>query len=282
MFGGLFANSLLTIHKSKNNSRLLSPALWARAVNQGLAPDGYSGGVLIGDDFRGFGIGTAVASNVGYYVGGGGTYVSFEDTGGAIAQLATERTGAIKQTVDADDNQEVWLQYGNATSVCSVISDTAGDDKLLIFECRFKPKDVVGNRFIGLAEEASAAGDFISDAGAVGDKDQIGFFALEGAPTSLKFGWKKAGQTAVTLATVGTIAADTWYKVGFVYDPEAPDGQKIKYYLDNVEGTTYGTATHIAAATFPDGEELSPIFGVKNVTDTMEQHIDWFALYQAG
>jgi hypothetical protein len=281
MFGGLFANSLLTIHKSKNNSRLLSPALWSRAVNAALAPDGYSGGVVLGDDFRAFGIGTAVTSNVGYYVGNG-TYVSFEDTGGAIAQLATERKGAVRISVDADDNQETWLQLGNATSVAAMISDTAGDDELLIFECRIRPNDVVGNRFVGLAEEGSAAGDFISDAGAMGDKDWIGFFTAEGAPTSLKFGYKKSGQTAVTVATAATLVEDAWTKLGFVYDPSEVPARRIKYFVDNVEGTTYVTETNIATATFPDGEEMSPIFGVKNVTDIMTMDVDWFALYQAG
>lgn len=280
MIGGLFANALLGIHQGQNNAKLLSPKIWGRAIHSMLAADGSGGGNAVGSDFMGFGIATAVAANVGYYADEGGTYKSFEDTGAAIAQLATERTGAIKIAVDADDNQEAWLQFGNGTSVCSVISDTAGDDKLLVFETRFRPLDVVGNRFIGLAEEASAAGDFISDSGAMADKDWIGFFALEDAPTSLKFGYKKNGQTAQTVATVGTIAASTWYKAGFVYDPQAPANKRIKYFLDNVEGSSYVSATNIAAATFPDGEELSPIFGVKNVTDIMQMDIDFWALYQ--
>lgn len=282
MLGGLFANSLYTIHNGQNNTRLLSPRLWSRAVNAGLTPDGYSGGYFVADDFRGFGIGTAVATNVGYYVGEAGAYYSFEDTGGAIAQLATERTGAVQLSVDADDDQECWLQYGNATSVSAVISDTAGDDKLLIFEARFRVSDVVGNRFIGLTEEGFAANNAISDAGVlVTTKDYIGFYTAEGAPTALKFGWQKASQTAVNLGTVKTIATSTWYKVGFVYDPDAEASKRIKVYVDNVEHSSYGTATQIAAAAFPDGEELGPTFGVKNVTDIMLQQIDFWALYQA-
>ena len=282
MFGGLFANALYGIHQGQNLARGLSPRLWGRAVHSALAPDGFGGGYFVGDDFRGFGIGTAVATNVGYYISEAGTYYSFEDTGGAIAQLATERTGAVRLSVDADDNQETWLQYGNATSVSGVISDTAGDDKLLIFEARFRCSDVVGNRFIGLTEEGFAANDGLSDVGVLAAaKDYIGFYTAEGAPTTLKFGWQKASQTPVALATAATIAASTWYKVGFVYDPLAPPAKRIKYYVDNVEGATYGTATQIAAATFPDAEELQPIFGVKNVTDIMLQDIDWWGMFQA-
>jgi hypothetical protein len=98
----------------------------------------------------------------------------------------------------------------------------------------------------------------------------------------LKFAYKKAGQTAVAVATAATIAAATWYKVGFVYDPGEVPARRIKYFVDNVEGTTYVTETNIATATFPDGEEMSPIFGVKNVTDIMVQDLDWWALYQEG
>ncbi len=283
MFGGLFANSLLSIHQGQNNTRLLSPRLWGRAIESGLSPDGSGGGVFLGDDFRGFGIATAVAGNVGYYVSEAGTYYSFEDTGGAIAQLATERHGFVRQSVDADDNQECWLQYGNSTSVCSVVSNTAGDDKLLVFEARFRPNDVVGNRFIGLTEEGFAAGDAISDAGVlVTTKDYIGFYVAEGAPTTLKFGYQKGSQTAQVVATAATIAASSIYKVGFVFDPNGDPAKRIRAYVNNVELTTYVTAAQIAAATFPNGEELGPTFGVKNVTDIMTQDLDWWALYQAG
>jgi hypothetical protein len=280
----LFPNSLYIAHNGQGDGRGLSPRLWNHVNGQGYAPDGQSHGFFTGDDFRQFGIGTAVSSNVGYYVGQAGTYYSFEDTGGAIAQLATEATGAVRLSVDADDNQETWLQAGNATSVMGVISDTAGDDKLLIFESRFRPNDVVGNRFIGLGEEGFAANDSISDSGVMGDKDWIGFFTTEGAPTALRFGYKRNGQTAQTVISSGlaTLAAATWYKVGFVYDPKEVPSKRIKIFVNNVESSTYVTATNIAAATFPDGEELSPVFGVKNVTDIMTMDIDWFAFFQGN
>jgi len=279
----LFPAQLYTTHRGINNTRLLSPRIWSQVGNSMLAPDGYSGGYFILDDFRGFGIGTAVTSNVGYYVGEAGTYYSFEDTGGAIAQLATERTGAVRLSVDADDNQETWLQYGNATSVSSVISTTSGADKFLAFECRFRPNDVVGNRFVGLAEEGAAANSFIADDGlSIADKDYIGFYALEATPTVLNFGYKKASQTAqLAITTAGTLAAATWIKVGFVYNPAAPPSRRLTVFVNNEENVTALTATNLAAATFPNGEELSPIFGVKNVTDIMTQDTDWFALYQA-
>jgi hypothetical protein len=166
----------------------------------------------------------------------------------------------------------------------AMISDTSGDDKLLVFEARVRMSDLVGNRFIGLGEEAFAADSAITDAGALVDKDWIGFFALEGAPTILKFGYKKSGQTVQVPIASGlqTLAVDTWYKMGFIYDPLAPTSERIKVFVDNVENITKVTGTNIAAATFPDGEEMSPVFGVKNVTDIMLMDIDWWALFQEG
>jgi hypothetical protein len=284
MFPGIMPGALFVNHRGQGDGRGLSPRLWDRAVAPMLAPAGDTIGNFSGDDFRSFGIGTAVSSNVGYYVGSGGPYYSFEDTGNAIAQLATYRQGAVRLSTDADTDSETWLQAGNATSVMSVISDTAGDDKLLVFEARVRMSDLVGNRFIGLGEEAFAADSAITDAGALVDKDWIGFFALEGAPTILKFGYKKSGQTVQVPIASGlqTLAVDTWYKMGFIYDPSAPTSERIKVFVDNVENITKVTGTNIAAATFPDGEELSPVFGVKNVTDIMLMDIDWWALFQEG
>lgn len=280
MFGGLFVNSLLSIHQGQNNARLLSPRLWGRAINSGLAADGAGGGWFHGDDFRLFGKTTAVATNVGRY-GSEAQYYSYEDTGGTIAQLATERTGVVRISTDNTDNDEMWLQPGDAASVSSVISDSAGADKLVVFETRFRLQDIVSNRFFGLTEEGTAVADTITDAGAMVDKDWIGFFALEAAPTTLKFGYKKSGQTAQTIiSNLQTLAASTWYKVGFVYDPKAPNSKRIRIYVDNVENSTYVTAASIAAATFPNGEELQPLFGHKNASGVITStDLDWWALY---
>ena len=136
--------------------------------------------------------------------------------------------------------------------------------------------------FLGLAEEGSAAADFITDADAMADKDFIGFKILADALTTLKFVYKKAGQTEQVVFSYGTaIAVDTWYKVGFIYDPSATAAKKITAYVDNVEQTTYVTSTNLAAATFPLGEEMSPIFGVKNSAATAKKlKLDWYALLQ--
>lgn len=272
---------LHTIYKSQpNSSALPSTKLWTKMRNSGMTPDGYAGGHFFGDNFGGFGIGTALSSTDAYYVSEGGTYKGYQDTGAVIAGVVG--TGGIVNLVtDADDNQEVWLQYGSSGGTLGAIADASGSDKLTIFEARFRPTAVVGNLFIGLTEEAFAAGDAITDAGAMVSKDFIGFYATEGAPTALTAVYRKAGQTMQTVFTWGTaIAAATWYKVGFVYDPSAQNTEKIAFYINNTRQSTYVTSTMIAAATFPDEQNLTFTAGSKNVTDITGMDIDWWYYYQ--
>lgn len=281
---GLFPNSLFTIHQGLSGGRGLSPRIWNRVAGQALSPDGYSNWYFAGDDFLSFGPSRAVDTNVGFYAGAGGLYKSYEDTGATIAQIATASGGVVNIAVDADDNQEAWLQSGAGAGVLGAISDTAGSDKMMLFECRFRPSQVTaGNFFLGLSEEGLAAADTKDDSGDLASKDFIGFDVNEDAPTSLSFVYRKAGQSLVTpIANCQTLVAATWYKAGFVYDPFAPTSKRISIYIDNVEEGTYVTGTNIAAATFPDGEELAFLAGVKNVTDTMSLDLDWWFFAQLG
>jgi len=68
-----------------------------------------------------------------------------------------------------------------------------------------------------------------------------------------------------------------------VYDPDEADAQKIKVYVNNVEQSTYVTATNIATATFPDGEPMAMVWASKvggAVTGTAE--MDWWRAAQLG
>lgn len=263
--------------------RIISPNIWAQIVRGAMTPDGHNAARLIYDDFDCLVAGEAVSSNVATYITGSGGWTSYEDTGGAIAQIATDNNGVITLTTDTTDNDENWLGRGSATSVCAMVSDTAADARFLAFEARFKVSAVASNCFVGLGEEGLAAADSITDAGALADKDWIGFYALEADGDALKFGYKKSGQTIQNVATVHTLVADTYVNVGFVYDPDETADKKIKVYVNNAEKTAARvTATNIAAATFPDGEELNVYFGHKNSTTSANvMSVDGFGLYQA-
>lgn len=276
----LSPTSLMVPHRGQSGGRGLSPRLWGAITGQAGSPDGNSNWFFAGDDFLSF-----TGATTAYY--GTTPYTGYIDTSNAIAQLATEVGGVVQLTTDGTDNDEVWLSPGGAASVLGVISDTAGADKKMIFESRFRIGSVADSShhvFIGLSEEGLAAADTVTDAGALADKDFIGFRITEADGDALTFCYKKAGQTMQTALTYGTaLAASTWYKVGFIYDPVAPSSKRIKIFVDNTEQSTYVTGTQIAAATFPDAEELNFLAGFKNGgANAKNLGLDWWYFGQQG
>jgi hypothetical protein len=248
-----------------------SIAIWNRVQQQ---MNARQGGVIWHEEFDGFG--GSVTNNVGSYASRGGWWTSYEDTGATVAQLATEVGGVLKITTDNTDNDEVWLSPGSATSVMTKI--TSGSSEVVAYECRVRATQIVTqNAFFGLSEEGLAAADTVSDAGAFASKDMIGFNLAEAASATMTFAYRKAVQAlTVNIAALKTIVAATWYKFGFLYDGGAPISKRIRVFVDGEEQSTYVTATNIAAATFPSGEELNPLIGLKNGAGAITQwDVDW-------
>lgn len=267
-------NGQFVTHLGQSGGAGLSPRLWGRVSGQMSTPDGQVPGFFVGDNFLNTKIDADNTNGYGYYA----------DTGGTVTQLATASGGVVRIATDSTDNDEVWISAGAATGVFGAVSDTAGSDKLTIFEARFRVGQVTNayNIFVGLSEEGLAAADTVTDAGALASKDLLGFWVLEADGDALSFGYRKAGQTAqTTISSAQVLVASTWYKVGFIYDPKAPTSKRISVYVDNEEKSTYVTGTNIAAATFPDGEELTFLAGLKNGAGTAHSlDIDWWAFFQ--
>lgn len=170
-----------------------------------------------------------------------------------------------------------------------MISDTAGSDKMLAFECRAKISSVTTADqvafFLGLSEEDRSAANGVfadggGDLGVTTTIDLIGFGRFDDDGDSLSFFYQKASQTAQDKAQMA-IAADTYFKAGFLYDPTADAAKRITVFFDGVPSTTFVTATNIAAATFPDGEELTMTASVQNDSTTSNTlTLDWWYCFQ--
>lgn len=208
---------------------------------------------------------------------------------GDCAIKGTATTGGELALFGTTDNEEAALQVGGVNGAQFVISDTAGAAKKLWFEARVKKSAItnsLGGFFVGLAEENSGQADFMADAGNdFADVDLIGFWNDESDDSTgshVHFIYQISGQAFVTkIDTVATLAADTYVKLGFVYDPDAEASKKIKVFVDGVEQTTYVTATDIAGSKFPDGEEMSPIVAIKMASNNdMTVTMDWWACAQ--
>jgi hypothetical protein len=290
----MFPSNLMAAHIGQRGNKL-SPRLWQRLVEAQLTPDGTSPGILLYDDFDSFPVITVTTAAGqlqppnGYFA-----YIEADATVGRIGQRA-DTPSAIELLTSTDaadgDNHQTVLGTGGNAGVLGMISDTAADAKLLINEFRFRLNSVTdgdGSVFLGLGEEGLCTGTtpLVDDTGhTVSDDDLIGFLITEDNNDSLKFVYRKNGGALQTVLTYGTaLAAGTWYNVGFIYDPSAPTSQRIKIFIDNVEQSTYVTGTNIAAATFPDGEELAMYAAIIGSANNDAQHfdLDLWAFYQAG
>jgi hypothetical protein len=244
-------------HKSNNDGRF-SDAIWAD-LPEGIKHD-PTVGVYACDTFTNFG--GLLASTAGRYTGSrGGHYLSYQDTSDVISQLATS-IGRLSIAVAATDNNESWLQSCGGTGVLGKFSSTA--PKQMWFEARVATSQILTqNFFVGLAEEALAAANTITDAGAMASKDFVGFRALEDAPSKIDIVYRKAGQAETeVLAEAHTLVADAFVNLGWRYAREI-NGPKLRFYVNGAQAATVAAAA-LAAATFPDGEELAFLIGGKN------------------
>lgn len=276
----LFVPQLFTGHRGQNTSGL-SPRLWAPLYGSMMAPDGGGRLVFVADDFlavKNSDTYTDLNSEVGY--------TSYIDTGGTLLTLADESGGVLALTTDGTDEDEIWLSAGDGTGGLGFISDTAGADFVTVFEARYKISSItnsVMSSFVGLASPGLGAAETKVDATGVlkTDKAFIGFDVLLDGD-SIQFTYQAASQAVQQkIAGVHVPVADDFVKLGFIYDPRAKASQRIKVFVNNVEQSTYVTATDIAAATFPDAELLTFLAGFKNTTAAAgELALDWWAFAQ--
>jgi len=216
-------------------------------------------------------------------------YASYIDTGVTIQQLATidlseGEMGVIEVAGNDADNDEGVLQAGGSTGVQVKISDTAGEDFMVVMEARMKKASIADNAlafFLGLAEEGlTAAEALVDDTGAVPDKDLIGFSCQHDNGELVDTVYRKSGGALQTVGTsVDTLVADTWVKLGLVYNPRARSADRIKFYVNGKEQGDKVTGTNIAAATFPDGEELSLLLATKvGAAAESKFQMDWWGV----
>jgi hypothetical protein len=193
--------------------------------------------------------------------------------------------GVVKLNLDGNaDNDQAVMQAGNSAGGLFLMAGSA--PKELIFEARAKVSTVtasVMSVFLGLAEAGSATTVLpITASDALGDKNMIGFHRLGTVTTALSFGYKADGQTAVNKGTVGTLAADTWFKVGFRYSELAGT---ITPWFNGLEVPSLKiTKAAWALATAPCDAYLHAVAGVisssSNAAANMQ--IDWIRVGQVA
>lgn len=195
------------------------------------------------------------------------------DTGAVIQQLPAVMGGGLRFVTDGTQYDEAWLQWGGSGGSPFMISDTLANNRELVFEAATRMTTTVSAEdidvFVGLAEEGSAVADMIANDGGMADKDLIGFEFTTGE--NANWVYRKNGQAVQTPGSSWqTLVNNTWYHFGFRFDTDSDSitpwfgtGDRTTSAM-NPDKTSQITSADIAAATFPDGEGLSPIIGVKN------------------
>lgn len=315
MMNGLPPAALWTIHRGQLGGRGQSPRLWARWKDANLSPDGASNGYMIGDDFLNFGeIAPGANGTTTYGLAGGtslnlgyGVYVDSGATSSSIKQQADTFGGTIKIATPATDNLQAILQGGGGTGGILDIDDL-NNPNLQIFEARFKVGQISNqyDAFIGFADPGlcSAGGVFSTSDALAAANNFLGFQILTGAGATIKFIYQAASQVQQLPFTLSTaLVANTWYKVGFVYNPHTIASKRFTVMLNNDQGTVTQTvpvpssgpvigaandsntlsATQLQAATFPSATFLTPTFALMNNGANINSlSLDWWNLAGAG
>ncbi len=275
--------------------RWFSPNVWGDCPIEAI-----KNGTVIGRFFQDDFAGPCPNTDAGLYEGAGESpglgYSFYGDTGVTMKAQAGAEEGVLEVAANNGDNDEGIM---STTSPAFIVSDTAGDAKKLWFEARVKKASITDEElgmFIGLGwdhgggvslAKENCLTDNEADLGADQSGNQYSFLGfhvdLSDADT-LDFVYQADSQAqTVKIAGLDTLETDTFVRLGFVYDPNAPATKRIAVFLNNVKQTTYVTATNIAAATFPDAEPMAMLWATK-VGEAVEHkaQLDWWRGCQLG
>lgn len=268
--------------------RAASPNIWYDCPEEAIRY-GDVDGAFIDDDFCDFLLpGTQTSEiNLGRYkvynTGSGKVITDSMPHGTAAAQNG----GIISMLCDTAGDQSVI-----GTHACPFYLTTTGSPKLW-FEARVALTAITTNMsqmFIGLgnnAEVTFGAAIPLADADATGTAVNLfGFNRLEDGLGVLNTAYTdEAAVWTNVQAAAGAIAAETFVKLGFRFDPRYVDGgtsKAVRFYVNNVECTTALTKATLLALTNLDVSGLGPVFAAfaDSGGTACYHYLDWWKCYQ--
>jgi len=251
-----------------------SPGVWGScpwdAIREGELP-----GLVIERHF-GQGAPATPATTEGNYA----EFAQFGSTGGFLNVLAAAGGVGSGLTLGSDgDNEGASIR----TRVTPFILDRTNGGKFW-FEARVRTSTIADANvgwFLGLMDNTALTATVpIAADGTLADVNLVGFHRLEGDGDALDTVYRANGVTAVTVqADAKAIAADTWYKLGMVYDPDV-DGTiqdpnrtgtrkfNLSFYVDGVRVGAVKQVPTAQGTDFPNDVGLGIVFAVLNATAT--------------
>lgn len=280
-----------TVRYLGETTRGPSPNLWFDCPWLDLVK-GVKDGAFFFDDFVDSAVMPAATNTTTF----GGHYAAYEETDVRLLSTGVggNQVGVVQISGNDADNDQMNLTLGDNVNAPWVITDPEATTKVnqsnpLWFECRWKSVTGVADNtlgmFIGLGGPGLAATGTLVDntGGPIATSPFIGFNVLHANGDALRFIYQEASDTLVIPIadmTAPTVI-DTWYKLGFKFDPNAGIANRIKIYLDGVEQATYVTQANLATSTFPSDTEMTLLWANK-VGSAVEhkQELDWWRIAQ--
>lgn len=266
---------MLSRHDIASNGRQLSERIWSKfPIEEVVHRPGN--GMYFFDDF----LNTPTLSADSDVT----KYASYIDTSNTITQ-ADEAYGIVNLTTDATDNDGPVIQTGGGTG--GFLSIASGSP-LTCFEARIRVVTLAEAAvFIGLAIKGLTADNGVladnpdtTVAAALTDTVScIGFVSPAVASGDVvSAAYQKASQTTVVpVASAHTLVANTFVKLGFVYDP-ADD--KLRYIVNGAEVGNFDVSA-AGTTTYPSGVVMALTAALKNgTTGARTLGIDWWACGQ--
>lgn len=204
--------------------------------------------------------------------GSAGGWKSSGDATYDVTATAGSIGGQIQLAPETGSNNEVYFQLGEkGTETYIEYVKDSGKKSWVEFRVAYTSITNAQNTFVGLAEEGSAAANFIHDDGNdYADLDLVGFVIWEADPDAIDINHQKSGGAFADVGLAAVPVAGTFLTLGIYFD----GAETVTFYAD---GVSKGTAD-LDTATFPTGEELSPIIALKNGAADAALQIDWIKI----
>lgn len=224
-----------------------------------------------------------------------GAFYTYQDTGVTIQGCAAADNsegefGVLEIAGNDADNDEGHIELGASKHGLVRIDPTVGERAVVAFECRMKRTSVTDTHTaftFGIGEPTFCTAEgLVDDTGALyaAGKDFVGFQTLCASNEEIDTIYSIGGTATIVQIkdNAGTAVADTWIKLGGVYDPNAEADKKLKLFIDGVElGDSVTDAIIVAGTAFPTDEEMTLVLLTKNGdagTTAHETYLDWWCL----
>lgn len=262
-----------------DTSRKPSPKVWEDYPWQAIA-NGDEGGIQEFQDFVTGGLITAPTSHaalVGLPLSGFSSSASQISYGNAAMTVANGEAGTLVLA-------ETTTQESTSIRSDIVPYRISANFGLLCFEARIKISSVATNEisfFVGLFEDETLTVDIpVIAAGAdthlISSKNLVGFKKPVADTTTFDAIYRADGVAAVVVNDgLGTLAADTYIKLGFRFDPR---DNYLRYFVNNVEASSSKLVPDNTGTDFPADVPLGVVIGMSVGTAASDNTltIDWY------